>query len=239
MSEIEEIELLLASTTYAGIKKVLNDYKSKLLSQESKNNTSTTSTTTTSSSTVSSTNTPTTTASSATVFIPATSASGLTYIPLNDFSWDQGSYGSKDISIYVELDNVGTVKDNVKFSCTSDSFDLTITNLNGKNYRMIKDNLEKDIVPDECKIIVKQNKVVIKLVKKKGQYSYENWSQLISKKSKEEKNKQKSDPTSGIMDMMKDLYNDGDDNMKKIIGEAMMKSQKGEKVDMPGLDGKF
>lgn len=28
-------------------------------------------------------------------------------------------------------------------------------------------------------------------------------------------------------------YNEGDDNMKKIIGEAMMKSRSGEKMDMP------
>lgn len=29
---------------------------------------------------------------------------------------------------------------------------------------------------------------------------------------------------------MKDMYEDGDENMKKIIGEAMMKSQRGETV---------
>lgn len=32
-------------------------------------------------------------------------------------------------------------------------------------------------------------------------------------------------------------YNDGDDNMKKIIGEAMLKSQRGEKPDMPDIGG--
>jgi hypothetical protein len=36
-------------------------------------------------------------------------------------------------------------------------------------------------------------------------------------------------------------YDEGDDNMKKIIGEAMMKSRSGEKMDsapggMPGMD---
>lgn len=37
------------------------------------------------------------------------------------------------------------------------------------------------------------------------------------------------------MDMMKDMYDEGDDNMKKIIGEAMLKSQRGEKPDMPDM----
>ena len=238
MSEIEEIDLLISSATYTGIKKCLNDYKNKLLLAESKINVPSSSSAAapvaSSSSSSSSSSTTTTSVFSTTSNL----ASNLSFIPLTDFSWEQGSYGSKDISIYVELKDVGTVKDNVKFTSTADSFDLTVTGLNGKNYRMLKDNLENDTVPDENKIIVKQNKVIIKLVKKKGQHSYEHWSQLISKKSKEEKSKRKADPTSGIMDMMKDLYNDGDDNMKKIIGEAMMKSQRGEK-DVPDLDGKF
>ena len=44
----------------------------------------------------------------------------------------------------------------------------------GENYRLLKDNLEKDIVPDSCSYKVKNNKVVIKLAKKKGEFSYEN-----------------------------------------------------------------
>lgn len=40
----------------------------------------------------------------------------------------------------------------------------------------------------------------------------------------------------GIMDMMKDMYEDGDDNMRKIIGEAMMKSQRGEKPEPPSMN---
>ena len=237
MSEIEEIDLLISSATYSGIKKCLNDYKSKLLLAESKINvpSSSSSAAPVASSSSSSSTTATTTTTTSVFSTTSNLASNLSFIPLTDFSWEQGSYGSKDISIYVELKDVGTVKDNVKFTSTNDSFDLTITGLSGKNYRMIKDNLENDIVPDESKIIVKQNKVVIKLTKKKGQHSYEHWPQLISKKSKEEKNKRKADPSSGLMDMMKDLYNDGDDNMKKIIGEAMMKSKQGDKGDMPGL----
>lgn len=233
MSEIEEIDLLLQSATYNGIIKVLNDYKLELLSKQATKNTS-------SSAAVSSANIvppspPPTVPFVSSKILPNHLSSGLNFIPIQDFSWDQGTYGSSNISIYVELKDVGTVKDNISFTSTSDSFDLTITGLNGKNYRLLKDNLENDIVPEESKFVVKTNKVIIKLTKKKGQYSYENWQNLVSKKSKEEKNKKKQDPSGSIMDMMKDLYNDGDDNMKKIIGEAMMKSQRGEK-DAPDLD---
>jgi hypothetical protein len=41
----------------------------------------------------------------------------------------------------------------------------------------------------------------------------------------------------GIMDMMKDMYEDGDENMRKVIGEAMLKSQRGEKAAPPSMDG--
>jgi calcyclin binding protein len=82
---------------------------------------------------------------------------------------------------------------------------------------------------------------VVKLRKVKGEYSYDNWSDITPKKIKtaEEKEKSKKDPSAGIMDMMKDMYNDGDDNMKKIIGEAMLKSKQGGKDggmgDMPDM----
>jgi len=59
----------------------------------------------------------------------------------------------------------------------------------------------------------------------KGEYSYDSWSNLVSKKDKTAKAKAKADPNASIMNMMKDMYDDGDDNMKKIIGEAMMKSR--------------
>lgn len=38
---------------------------------------------------------------------------------------------------------------------------------------------------------------------------------LESKKSKEQEAKTKDDPTAGIMDLMKDMYDSGDENMKK------------------------
>jgi calcyclin binding protein len=40
----------------------------------------------------------------------------------------------------------------------------------------------------------------------KGEYSYESWQQLTAKKSREETAAKKKDPTAGIMDMMKDMY---------------------------------
>lgn len=162
---------------------------------------------------------------------PTPSAPPGGFVPITTFGLDLGGYNSAFVEIYVSLEGVGAVKDSVKCTFTKDSFDMQVVGLSGKNYRLLKSNLEHDIVPDDSKAIVKKNRVVIKLKKVKGDYSYDSWQNLTSKKDKAAKQKSKADPTAGIMDMMKDMYDSGDDNMKKIIGEAMMKSREGKTTD--------
>lgn len=168
--------------------------------------------------------------------IPVTSGSA--FIPLTDFAWDQGSYNSPSITIYIDLPQVGNVKDNVDVKFGAHSIDLKVLDLNGKNYRLYKDNLEKDIIPHESKFIVKRDKIVLKLQKVKGEYSYESWTTLTAKKPRDtnKEAEKKSDPMGGIMDMMKEMYDEGDENMKKIIGEAMLKSKSGEKPSAPNFE---
>lgn len=40
-----------------------------------------------------------------------------------------------------------------------------VENLNGKSYRLVQNNLDKDIVVDESKFLVKKDKVIVKLQK--------------------------------------------------------------------------
>lgn len=164
---------------------------------------------------------------------------GAQYIPIESMAWDQGEYNSAHVTVYVDLPGVGAVKDKVTCEFGKYSFDLVIMGLEGKNYRLVKDNLEKDIVPDESSFKVKANKVLIKLKKMKGEFSYENWQHLQAKKKREagDSSKSKADPMGGIMDMMQNLYDEGDDQTRKVIGEAMMKSRTGQKMDdMPPMD---
>jgi calcyclin binding protein len=58
--------------------------------------------------------------------------------------------------------------------------------------------------------------LLLSLERLKGKYGYESWTELVAKKPRKED--KKDDPQSSIMDMMKDLYETGDDNMRKIIG---------------------
>ena len=113
--------------------------------------------------------------------IPTTGA----YIPIEDFAWDQDGFNSPVITIYIDLPDVGKYKQNCEITFNKASFDLKATNINGKNYRLIKDNLEKDIIPEQCKMIVKANRIILKLQKIKGEYSYENWNNLTAKKPRD------------------------------------------------------
>ena len=58
---------------------------------------------------------------------------------------------------------------------------------------------------------------------------YEQWMELTSKRPKAEGEKEK-DPGASLMEMMKDMYDNGDDQMRKTLGEAMLKSRQKEQM---------
>jgi len=182
--------------------------------------------------------TPTISSSSSNVPI----SSSVKYQPIDRFLFDAGSYNSPTVTLYInspEMKNIGSLpKDQINCKFTNSSFDLTIENFNGVNYRLFKDNLDKDIDPEKSACKVKANKIIIKLAKVKSEYgSYDSWTDLTSKKTKESKAQAAKDPSASIMGMMKEMYDNGDDNMKKMIGETMLKQREGrlgKDMDGPG-----
>jgi len=171
--------------------------------------------------------------------VTVTSLTEPQFVPIDRFSFDVGGYNSQYVSLYVTLPGIGSIpKSNVTCNFTKTTIDLRVVNLNNKSYRMYRDNLDKEINPPNCKYIIKADKIVVKLAKCKGEYgSYDYWSDLTSKKKKKSSGK-KEDPNA-IMDLMKEMYDSGDDNMKKMIGETMLKQQRGElgKDGMPDMAG--
>jgi calcyclin binding protein len=166
--------------------------------------------------------------------IGTTMSSSVTYISIDRFMFDAGGSGDKFVTLYLPLPGVGSAIQNkdeqIKCNFEKDSFDVSILDINGKNYRIKRDNLEHDIIPEKSKYIVKADKIIVKLAKIKGEYgTFDFWSKLTDPKRKEKKNnKTASDPTGSIMSMMKDMYDSGDDSMKKMIGETMLKQRNGE-----------
>ena len=167
-------------------------------------------------------------------------SSGLMWTTIQNLACDFGGYSGAKVTVYIDegLEGVGAIpRANVTCDFTSDSFDLKVVGLNGRNYRVVKRNLEKDIDPTASTLKVRKNKVILKLAKVEGEYGYESWTRLTSTKSKEKKRAAKKDPSASIMDMMKDMYDGGDDQTKKLIGEAMMKSREGKQARGSGGGG--
>jgi hypothetical protein len=96
-----------------------------------------------------------------------------------------------------------------------------IVGLNGLNFRVRVPALDKDINSTASKLVVQKNRVKL-MLKKAGQFDY--WTNLARKGGKKPAG-EKPPADGGIMDMMRDLYNDGDDQMKKTIAEAWGKSR--------------
>ena len=168
------------------------------------------------------------------VAAPTTSSSAaVQYKVIDPFSFDAGGSTDQYVSIYLPLKGVGSIsKDNIKCHFDKDGFDITVQDLDGTNYRLKKDNLEHDIVPDKSKFVVKPNKVILKLAKVKGEYgSYDFWSKLTDPRKKEKaasKSQNKDNPMAGLNDLMREMYENGDDKTRKMIGETMLKQRNGE-----------
>jgi hypothetical protein len=188
-NEIAEVDHLLSVATFEGVKTVLTAHRNKLHKAEQDRQTREANQAAAAQAPPQATN--------AFANIPVVSKAQ--YIPIEDYAWDQGEYNSPTVSIFIDLEGVGEAKDRVDASFTTTGFDLKINDLKGKNYRLIKENLEKNIVPDKSKVVVKANKVVLKLQKVKGEYSYEHWTALTAKRRKAEDDKAaaKKDPMGG------------------------------------------
>ncbi|KAL5771965.1 hypothetical protein ACOSQ2_011889 [Xanthoceras sorbifolium] len=167
--------------------------------------------------TVSQSPTPITTAAKV-PFTPAVS-----YVTLASFSWDQDN---EKVKIYLSLEGVDQEKIETEFKQMS--FDVKFHDVQGKNYRLTIPKLNKAIVPENCKVVVKPSRVIITLVKaSKG-----NWLDLHFKEDKLKPNLDKErDPMAGIMDLMKNMYEEGDEEMKRTIAKAWTDARSGKTAD--------
>jgi len=161
------------------------------------------------------------------------------WVEITTFALDLGGYSSPTVTIDLRLKGLEVLPaGHVTCQFTTSSLDLKVIGLDGQNHRFLKTNLDKDIVVEDSSFRVKKNHVIITLQKVKGEYGYDSWADLVAKGRRKPQGglKKEQNPTDGIMDMMKDLYDDGDDNMKKVIGEAMYKAKRGEKYEPQASD---
>lgn len=145
--------------------------------------------------------------------------------PIKNFSWDQGSRKSPWVDVIVDV--AGVNRDNVRCSFRPDAFDLKIR-LVKRKLRLFQTSLDHDIVPDECRLIVKTGRVVVKLRKepcpgkKDGGNVYETWFRLAKSGGVKERQEARAPRHEGSehYDVVRQLYEQGNDHIRRQIGEA-------------------
>jgi calcyclin binding protein len=141
------------------------------------------------------------------------------------WGWEQNA-DFVEVTIFDGLEGVGSLpRDQIAVSFEASGFDLKVHGLRGKNLRLRVNNLEKDINTAASKLRITKNRIIVQL-KKAG--SWEHWANLTGKKPRgaaAEAGKSGGDPAAGLMDVMRDLYEDGDDTTRKVIAEAWTKSR--------------
>lgn len=142
------------------------------------------------------------------------------------YGWDQSD---KYVSVYVPVPGVGELPtDRITCKFTPRSFDLRVVGQeDGTHVRLLREPLEHEIDSAGSKLIVKADKVVVKLRKAK---SWDHWSSrglLADPRAAATADSlgESGDPGAGLLDVVRRMYEDGDVDMKRVIGEAMTKSQ--------------
>ncbi|KAM4865595.1 LOW QUALITY PROTEIN: calcyclin-binding protein-like [Thomomys bottae] len=143
-------------------------------------------------------------------------------VKISNYGWDQSG---KFVKIYITLTGVHQVPtENVQVHFTGRSFDLLVKNLNGKCYSMIVNSLLKPISVEGSSRKVKTDAV---LCRKKAENAWDYLTQV--EKECEEKEKPsydtEADPSEGLMNVLKKIYEDGDDDMKRTINKAWVESR--------------
>ncbi|XP_015927488.1 calcyclin-binding protein [Parasteatoda tepidariorum] len=141
---------------------------------------------------------------------------------IQNYGWDQSD---KFLKIYVSISGVHNYPaENVTCDFDTKSFELQILIPEKKTNNVLSiKNLLHEIVPADSYFKVKTDMVVVFLKKSSSQH----WSYITEteKKAKEPKGpkpsaKDDQDPSGGLMTLMKQMYEDGDDDMKRTIAKA-------------------
>ncbi|XP_041445254.1 calcyclin binding protein L homeolog isoform X2 [Xenopus laevis] len=138
--------------------------------------------------------------------------------------WDQSD---KFVKIYITLKGVQNISaDNLQVHFSERSFELLVNDLNGKNHTMTVNNLLKPISPEGSTKKVKTDTVLI-MCRKKSEQKWE----FLTQVEKQTKEKEKppldtdGDPSAGLMNVLKKIYDEGDDEMKRTLNKAWVESR--------------
>ncbi|XP_003743098.1 calcyclin-binding protein [Galendromus occidentalis] len=157
---------------------------------------------------------------------------------LRDYAWDQSD---KFVKFYLTVPGVQNLDANlIALTVTETGCSLTISAPDKTRIFSIEKLLE-NVVVEESHHKVKTDSIVILLKKKKsGNWPFITKTEKNIKEARDAKFKpeiESDDPSKGLMSMMKKLYEEGDDEMKRSIAKAWSQSRDGgASSTMEGMD---
>ncbi|MEQ2284301.1 hypothetical protein AMECASPLE_020159 [Ameca splendens] len=166
---------------------------------------------------------------------PSAASKAAYTVKITNYAWDQSE---KFVKIYLDLKDVHKLSaENVEVNFTERSFSVLIKDLNGKNHQMTVLNLLHPIDDKNSDKKVKTDMVLVMLKKQ----TTKKWECLtaVEKRSKEKEKPsmdENADPSEGLMSVLKKIYDDGDDDMKRTINKAWTESQDKKKKGEDMMD---
>jgi calcyclin binding protein len=167
--------------------------------------------------------------------------SGVRTKKITNYSWEENL---KYVKVHVrDIKGAEDVidKENIdaKFELRSFNVILRKVGPKGLNYSLAIGNLKKDIVPEECKVVPTKTGVTVHLFKDKNSMWTDLKLQKDEKKDDMPKMDKDADPSAGLMNLMKHMYETGDDEMKRTIAKSMYEAQNkqgsGEASKLPDM----
>jgi len=166
----------------------------------------------------------------------------VTECQLKDYSWDQSD---KFVKLYLTgLTGLGGCSDDkIIITYTSESLSVRIGPLSEQLPKIFNFNIKKTchkINSEKSYHKVKADYLLVYLAKHNpgSDWSHITHAEKVAadakKKADEPKFDDKADPSAGLMNMMKKMYEDGDDEMKRTIAKAWTEGQE-KKGGMAGV----
>ncbi|XP_077986657.1 calcyclin-binding protein-like [Glandiceps talaboti] len=156
-------------------------------------------------------------------------------VKITSYGWDQSE---KFVKLYITLKGVHTIpKENCKVKYDDVSVNVFVGSLDGKNHELIINNLLKPILPVDSHFKVKTDTLIVFLKKKdKATWEYVTAKEMKAKEKKSPDYSKAKDPNESIMELMKNMYDEGDDEMKRSIAKAWTESRN-KTPGAPGMPG--
>jgi len=175
------------------------------------------------------------------------SCSSSSVIPLNKITTYAYDQSEKFLKLYVTVPGVEKASpEQVTCKFLHKSIDLFVREVQGKNHQLVIQGFLYEIDPSSSSFKIKKDTILLNLKKAQSK----TWECVTEQEQRgkdkkplgsDKESPKEDDPNASLMKMMKQMYDEGDDDMKRTIKKAWCESQdkKTSGGMMPGMMDDF